>query len=724
MTFRSGCAAILFLASLLWAEFPGAESDSSGVFEKKSVLVLEGGAFSPWYSLGALYAIRDYRIPIDSVVGVSWGAFVGALWSSGFELDEIQRILTDSLAVSLILEKESAPEFSLDLPISFEGAPSLAFRFTLFGDSLGYAHVRKKSLEPDFRGWKTALLKFRFEEALSRADSTLVPFSALACERGSLRVSTVRESWPFSKTSGDKCPGFVPEDSAFNIVVIAHPVRESVSRDADFAVAGLESAAAHIRKRKDQFPEQNLVLVRPHALSEVSPLALMRTGYADMEKKLGELSVLAAREKESPLAKDSLVPRFKWEPSFERIPSAYFSHASSFWNAADTGALAPENFLSRIALSPFYDSVQVNVDTAGIANVSAVASPLMEFRLGGFGSNLTGPLAYAGMDFRYVDQFEYAFSVDGFAGEHSYAIRPKLEVRGMFGNRGGFCVAGNISKWELLKGYFSELPENLKMRFVRTNDLNVSFDFRDSLADFRIQVLMEESEFGTYRTEDGENLRVNTLIPEILIVRRRGGFEDWFGEKGYSLNGKAGFRSVNLTQDGTGSAPLYFSSTVDVQTAFSPARFLSLGIGAVGGVNIRRESGHGYEYPEALKAAPGEVDWAVDNWYRLHPALSPWSVEWNFAESSSHHYGAFRANAGLHGTYFGFWIFCAYMRDFEENPSIGLDANRLLLEPLVRFAYRSIDVRLGMNRFVSASDFSKFRHIDDYRYFFQVGANW
>ncbi len=114
----------------------------------------------------------------------------------------------------------------------------------------------------------------------------------------------------------------------------------------------------------------------------------------------------------------------------------------------------------------------------------------------------------------------------------------------------------------------------------------------------------------------------------------------------------------------------------------------------------------------------------MDLWYRMHPALSPWSESWNFLKSATHHYAAARVSLGLHGRLLGAWLFASYMRDFEENPFVDLDANRLLLEPTLRFAYRTLDLRLGLHRIVSLSDFSMLKNISDFSLFFQVGANW
>ncbi len=686
---------------------------------EKTVLYLGGGSRSPWYSLGVLYAIRDYRISVDSIAGTSWGAFVGSLWASGLELDEIQRILTDTLFVSQVLP-QTPQEKPLDLPIAFSGEPALAFRFSFFGDSSGRARLKPKSLEPDVAFLKQSLFRLRLQEALTRTDSTLIPFSALSCKAGLLVASSVMDAIPLSSASGEKCPSFFPDDStAFSIYVMAYPVREDGFEEEPLAVSGFQNALAFIRARKDS--ERRIVTVRPHSLSKSSPLEWMQAGYSDMERKLGELSSIVARKGEPFGPSDSILPRFKIDPSFERIPSIYYSDISSRWNFSDTGIDAPSNFLKRIAESPFYDSVQIGMDSAGLAQVSATATSILEIRLGGFGSNLTGPLAYAGVDFRFVNQFEYALSVDGFVGEHSYAVRPGFLMRGLFAYRGEFSVWGNIARKRPLLGYFAASTRNLRIRELRENDAEMRFAWKDSLADFSLDVLIGKSEFRTFR--ETESFFVNTLYPKISFVRNREGFEEWFGDKGYRISGSLGFRSVNLT-DGTGDAPLYLALTLDAQKLFAPTRFISFGLGALAGIHVRRESGKGYVYPDPLATWSGGTIRAVDLWYRMHPALSPWSESFNFLETATHHYAAARASLGLHGRLFGAWLFASYMRDFEENPFVDLDANRLLLEPTLRLAYRTIDLRLGLHRLVSLDDFSKLKDLKDFSVFFQVGANW
>ncbi len=711
---KFGFVVVLLSFALLFAQKESAP---------KVTLYLGGGTYSPWYSLGVLYAVRDYRIPVDSVVGVSWGAYVGALWSAGFELDDIQRILTDSHFTALLSPKNSPDENSLfHLPIAMNGKPSLAFRYAFFGDSLGYAHFRSKKLEADSAFTEEKFFRFQIEESLLRADSFVVPFTALICDGGKLRAGSVKESLPFSKTSGENCPTFLPADSSAAIYVSAHPLRNN-GKDSPFLIAGFENELEQIHLRKENSAAP-IVLIRPHSFSEDSPLALMQTGYADVEKKRGEFAAIVNEERDRSAAKDSILPRFQIEPSFENFSSAYYSHISSFWNPADTGMQAPKNFLKKMEQSPFYDSVQIAMDSLGIAKVSGFASSVLEFRVGGFGSNISGPLAYAGMDFRYIDQFEYAFSLDAFVGEYSYAVRPAVHIRGMLSGKGDLFLSGNISKKRPLKSYFSELDENLKIHEVRENDLTFGFAMKQNFADVKVSILLGESEFKTAEQEVFGTLHVNSLSPDLTVERKSENFAEWFGESGYRLRGNFGLRSVNLTAAGFGDAPLYISSTFDAEGEISPLSFFTLGAGAAGGVNIRRKSGEGYVYPDPLQVSSEKTALAVDNWYRLHPAISPWNATWNFSEIASHHYAVARAHFGLHAGFVGAWVFAAYMRDFEENPSVDLAADRFLFEPLLRFAYRSLDLRLGMSRIISAKDFSDFSDFDDYHYFFQVGGSW
>lgn len=62
---------------------------------EKIGLVLGGGGARGAAHIGVLRAIERERIPIDYIAGTSMGAIIGALYASGYSVDEIQKILDD-----------------------------------------------------------------------------------------------------------------------------------------------------------------------------------------------------------------------------------------------------------------------------------------------------------------------------------------------------------------------------------------------------------------------------------------------------------------------------------------------------------------------------------------------------------------------------------------------------------------------------------------------------
>ena len=147
----------------------------------------------------------------------------------------------------------------------------------------------------------------------------------------------------------------------------------------------------------------------------------------------------------------------------------------------------------------------------------------------------------------------------------------------------------------------------------------------------------------------------------------------------------------------------------------SPVSFLTLGLFLGGGLDTFHDEGHGYVYPKSTGIKP------MDNFYRRRVAATPWTGEWYNPELLSHHYGLARINLGLHKGMFGMWVFGAYVRDFEENPTAHLGADKFILEPTLRFAYKSISVSAGMSRLVDRETLDELGDVMDYTFFVRVG---
>ena len=164
---------------------PSQHEEVSG--PKKSVLYLSGGERSPWFHLGVLYAIETYKVRIDSVVGTSWGAFVGYLWTHGMTLDDIQRILLDPylqgyVGHNMFDDLYNKKSEQAKWPISPDGLPGLRYRYALEPDLSGNLQKKSKPIEPDTSAQRYALAKLRLQEAMNRVPhGAVIPFTVLGC---------------------------------------------------------------------------------------------------------------------------------------------------------------------------------------------------------------------------------------------------------------------------------------------------------------------------------------------------------------------------------------------------------------------------------------------------------------------------------------------------------------------------------------------------------------
>jgi NTE family protein len=695
----------------------------------RSVLYLGGGEASPWFFLGVLYALRDYRVPVDSVVGASWGAWVGALWTAGWSLDAIQRLMTDPAIVPYLTEDRLFPALSsvpdFYLPVAQQGPPAMQARFSLQSDTAGYVNLVSRSPDPDTAAIRYTFFQLRIQESLQRERAgKKIPFSVATCDKPvSNTPNDIFETLPIQGNthSGDYCaivpvPEITPPMLA--IVPTPFPIRAGPPSSNSWRETIVNAAL----KRLQNIPA-SVVIIRPHSLSGLNtPKAWMQAGYKAVEARLGDFTPLVSRLHDYPPENDSLVSRFRYFPSFDSISAEFYSHISTYWPEKDTGIVAPQKFLDNISQSPLYDSVAMSLESNGDLMISANVAPVLDFRVGGFGSNILGPNAFGAASFRYVNQFEYLFGAEAFVGEKSYGVKPEIHFSGLWQGNWNFFFAGDFSRREPLRGYFHDLDSSLRVDSEKRSDFSTGLNYvLDSIGIISFKVTLGESIFETVNSSEYGTLKTRSLFPLLGFIQQSAVFIPWFGTSGHRIDAQVGFRSVNLAVNGTTDAPLYLTSTVEAQQFFSPWNALSLGAGVAGGINTRREEGLGYEYPSAFPLTTDSEEVAITNWYRLHMNPTPWSTEWPFTELSSHHYALVRASLGLHRGIVGAWLFAAYMRDFEENPSVNLGPNRLVLEPTLRLAYKSIEVRCGMNRLVDFDSVSDLRDIRDYQYFFKVG---
>ena len=102
--------------------------------QKKTALVLSGGGSRAVAHIGTIRALEEQQVKIDYVVGVSMGAFVGAMYASGMTPDEMEAFFLnndveawvnsgkDSMEQNLFMQdEEDASLVSLDFDIDKKG---------------------------------------------------------------------------------------------------------------------------------------------------------------------------------------------------------------------------------------------------------------------------------------------------------------------------------------------------------------------------------------------------------------------------------------------------------------------------------------------------------------------------------------------------------------------------------------------------------------------------
>jgi NTE family protein len=85
-----------------WAGFCILLFLSNQVYSQRIGLVLSGGGAGGACHVGVLRALEENNIPIDYIVGTSVGGLIGALYTSGYSPDEIEKIVTSEKFTNLL----------------------------------------------------------------------------------------------------------------------------------------------------------------------------------------------------------------------------------------------------------------------------------------------------------------------------------------------------------------------------------------------------------------------------------------------------------------------------------------------------------------------------------------------------------------------------------------------------------------------------------------------
>lgn len=686
----------------------------------KSVLYLSGGENSPWFYLGVLYAIEEYHIPVDSIVGTSWGAWVGAMWSKGMRLDDMQRLFLESDFEPFVGRDNIEAKTKSDpyqLPLSLDGIPSLRYRFALRQDSSGIPHRIFRQLIPDTAGIERSLAHLRFQESLYRQSIKYkIPFRVLKCD-GELGESNedVVHSLPLvgNSKSGEVCPYFaLPAEDVVNefpIIVIADPVRAEISGD-PWQKALKQRAAIGLNNQPG-------VIVRAHTILDSSHKALIQAGFSAMETRMNKLSYLQNRKMSYESMKREVYPWFRYNPTFDSLSAEKHASAKSFWNELDTGVVAPRNFAYAMMQNPVYDSLTLDMQPNGDLVVGAKSSPMFDVAAGGFGSNAFGPNAYAEVDVRFINQMEFGLVFSGFWGGNSYGFLPSFSIDKLWMKNWSVSFAYEWVNLRPLKSFNNSIPSEKRIYSEQKNDVTISVDY--AFSDFQKIGLgfvlgNQKFELDTLAYYD-HYFSTYPVSPNVHYSLTSGEKEKWFATEGYDVSANLGLQSIGFELGKTDMIPIYLKAMLDMHYTVSPSEHLTFTVGASGGFEQFHEEGMGYVYPKDFEYA------VLSDCYRMHPEATPWGNEWFNSALASHHFGLLRMNGALHYKGNGLWLFGAFVRDFEDNPNVELGVNKIVLEPALRLKYKSFSVYAGVTQTVDIETVSNLKSLDDYEYFIRIG---
>ena len=240
---------LLFLLAMLCLPSTAATDIES---RPRVALVLSGGGARGGAHIGVLRVLERAGVPVDLIVGASYGALIGGLYAAGYSVDDIERVITTTNWQEIT--NDSPDRRLLNINRKFSGDRQLIA-------------LRLDKLEPQlpqgiFAGQKIQQLLNRLTlratyEAKNDFDRLTIPFRAIATDiitgdqvvlKDGMLSTAIRASIAV--------PGlFTPVSTAFTLLVdggIANnlPVDVALDLGADFVIA--VDCATPLRTHKDQ----------------------------------------------------------------------------------------------------------------------------------------------------------------------------------------------------------------------------------------------------------------------------------------------------------------------------------------------------------------------------------------------------------------------------------------------------------------------------------------
>jgi len=626
---------------------------ASAFAEEQPVTLYIGGGYQfVEYHLGVLSEIERLQIPIDTVVGTEWGAFIGALWSAGLSAGQIRELVKSNDS----LPRAEQPQNS-----------ALWKKIWLVKhDENGTAYLEETDSKPYFG---QLFFDFRIQEILLRSNigskihfrkidnSANYPFPPLAADSANIRI--------------------------FSNHVALRDTNGSPERRYQVALWNGDTT---------------LIMLRPH--TKPNPDSLFETGVAVVQSRRSVLAQinpqLRSGEARPP---QTLRPHF-YHPVFDSTPAELQGHLKSFWNPNDTGITAVRSFLENLQKDASYRDLELTADSVFL-QIKTDNNPQLALSLSGFGGTLFGANIAANADFRFVNQFGYDLDLTAIYGQGVKGLEGELRLERLFLDNGDMFIKSKILEREPISFFQKDIDEEAVL--LRENSRSVVLGFEKPTGDraaFQIaseferkEILSGASKYPVFTCCDNEGERIiidflyrpvvaTSMFPYVKWLWQSDGYNRWFARDGFMAEFLSGFKAVSIIDYNQNAAP-YISSQGKVSVTHPIFKYVSVSGGAEFGANFRRYKDK-LTLPEELEGF-NYYDPALDNRYKFAMGMGSYMEEWQTSANSSHRYGIF--SAGLSLQWQGSGVFLTG----------GYGTKKFFAEPKIRVKSQTFDVVAGQS---------------------------
>jgi len=661
-----------------------------------AVIYMNGDYSSVEYHLGVLNEIERFQIPIDTVVGSEWGAFVGALWSAGWSSTQIRELIKswDSLPKSEQQHKAALWQKEWLIKHKEDGSPFL---------------VEVEESKPYFG---QVFFDLRIQESLWRSDiGSKIPF----------RKIDSLENYPFPPAAGG---------------ILSTPI----------ALRDTNGTATERYQQKLWHEDTTLIILRPH--SKPNPDSLYEAGIQAVQARRSRLAQMLTTNSASKGAINrtptgSPPPqRFLYHAVFDSVPAEIQGNLKSFWNPSDTGILAVRNFLVNLQEDGSYREVHLLLDSSSLLQINSESNPQLSLALIGFGGTLLGANIAANANFRFVNQFGYNLNLIAFYGQGAKGLEPNLRFEQFFMGNGDFFAKAKFYEYEPTSYFQRHIYEKAKLLKESGNGIVLGIE-KGSL---QIAVEIESRNITSgaagypiydintsFEDEDEEPkpigfiyepVSLSSMFPYAKWLWQSEEYNRWFAREGFMAQLMGGFKAVSVHSFDQ-EAPLYVSSQGILSITHPLSEYVSISAGTEFGANFRRTDRGKFLLPSKLYGIDYfEPDPALGNRYRFAMGMGSYMEEWQIPDNSSHLYGIVQAGFSMQWQGNGIFLAGGFAKDGEPNPWSEMSAKRLFMEPKIRLKMQTFDFVLGCNQIYSLGNYANITKKGENRIFLNLQSGF